>query len=207
MGDLAKLYSRVTSTLEVLEKLGVQPDDWDAVRKEPLRAQAVADAFRRNLKKSSKGPTHSVPTFVIPGLPRVSASEILRKYGFKSVERDNSPTKEVIFSLQVVLREDATSISGQEYELWLQSVAGQLGLSQALWLLEHQEELQEFMALLREINIDFPATIVVDRFGDRCVPCFGLSDRRGSLYWSRLSHGCSFVGRVAVSYRPGGLSK
>ena len=61
MGDLAKIYSRVTSTLDVLEQHGVTPEMWDAVRREPRRAKVVADAFRGDSAMSSTVSPKTIP--------------------------------------------------------------------------------------------------------------------------------------------------
>lgn len=120
----------------------------------------------------------------ILALPRTPASEICRKYGFRSVV-DNSPETEVVMVLKTRL----------------QTVSGTLGLSQALWVVEHQDELPvEFMALLGKIWIDFPATIAVFSYGRRMIP---FLDQDGSsrwyLYWIPLSSRCDSGDRVALA--------
>lgn len=134
----------------------------------------------------------------IPALSGLTKSEICRKYGFKDVV-DNSPMTEVVMVLETVFRDGERSITGSEYEDRLKSVSGTLGLSQALWLIDHQDEFPEFMALLGKVYIYFPATIVV--FGDdsRRVPFLDRCGARWHLGWRWLDGGFGSNGRVARS--------
>lgn len=142
-------------------------------------------------------------SFTIPALSRLAKSEICSKYGFKSVECDNSPEGEVVMVLETVLRNGESSIDGKEYEMRLRTVSGQLGLSQALWIVEHQDELPSwFMELLGKVYIDFPATIAVYSRGYRRVPCLGRGGSRWSLGWYWLDGGFDSNGRVACSRPP-----
>ena len=103
--------------------------------------------------------------------------------------------------LGTVLREGETgSINGTEYERRLapkQNVI--LGFQHRQWLLEHQTEFPELMALLGKVYIDFSGLVVVLGGGDRGVPCVSLDGRRWDGFWAWLDGDFRPDGRVAVS--------
>ncbi len=135
----------------------------------------------------------------IPALPRPTIAEIQAKFSWiKSIERDNSPTEAVTLSLGTVLRPDEGSVGGVEYERRIISLPT-LGYQQAVWLVDHQDEFPEFMALLGKVYIDFPGLVVVRENGDRDVPYLDQGGKRWYLHWDWLGHGQRSDGRVAVS--------
>lgn len=135
----------------------------------------------------------------IPALPKSNPDDILKKYDFlRSVDKDDSPEGEVVMTFTTVLWEDEGPISGVEYESRLASVEGNLGYSQAAWLVEHQDKLpREFMDLLGKIYVDFPATVAVGVGGRRCVPFLRLSGGRWFRGWRWLGFDFRSRGRVA----------
>lgn len=57
MGDLTKLpLSEIVSTLEMLERKGVRPEDWDGIRRSERAAMIVGVAFRGELEFTPKKP-------------------------------------------------------------------------------------------------------------------------------------------------------
>lgn len=203
MGDLAKLYSPVTSTMDVLESRGVTPEMWNEVRRNELRAASVAAAFKGELILAPKLRPVETIAIRIPALPRLTAKGILRRYNLlKSVECDNSPEDEVVFNFATVLRENENSTPGQEYQTRLASVEGKLGISQAIWLVQHQDEFPELMAILGKVYVDFPATIAVDVDGNRGVPYLDQDGGRWCVGWGWCGSGFDTRGRIAGSGKP-----
>jgi hypothetical protein len=151
----------------------------------------IGDYFRNTGELSIK----------IPALKRYTLEQIQEKHpgmNIVSVE-DTSTEEEVTLSLATVLvPSDDGSIEGEEY--WKRVVAklnSLLGIQHRDWLVEHQTEFPEFMALLGKVWIDFLGTIVVRRNGDRNAPdCYQDGSRwRGGWHWlGRDFHG---LGRVA----------
>jgi hypothetical protein len=138
----------------------------------------------------------------IPALPRPTLAELKANWSWiRSIERDTSPTEPVSLVLGTVLCEGETdSINGTEYERRLapkQDVL--LGFQHRQWLLEHQAEFPEFMALLGKVYIDFSGLVVVHGNGDRHVPYVSQDDRRWGGGWSWLVYGFAPDGRVAAS--------
>jgi len=185
----------------VLGKIARQYNDlFRRVREGTLEPEGVSNGLQALIEGKFAAEAKPTIEIRIPALSRIAKSEICSRYGFKSVERDNSPTEEVIMVLESVLRDDENSISWREYESRLRTVSGQLGLSQALWVVEHQDVLPaEFMALLGKVYIDFPATIAVCSDGYRSVPFLNQNGSRWYLNWHWLDNGFSSDGRVARS--------
>lgn len=138
-------------------------------------------------------------TLTIPALPRLTLEALQSRWDWiKSIEKDDSPLEPVKLALSTVLKKGEGKISGPECQLRLasnQSVL--LGLSQALWLEEHQAEFPELMVLLEKIYIDFPATIVVACVGYRLFPCLLGGSKHFRLFWFWLDGAFGPGGRVA----------
>ncbi len=160
-------------------------------------------------------------TIKIPALPRLSAEAIFQRFkNLRSIEKDESPEGEVVLTFSTVLEEREHSISLErngyrEYEIRLQGVEGKLGLSQALWLEEHQDEFPELMAFLvanqegtwelrDETFIVFPATICVDEKGERSFPRLTGGDNgdRWHTSWLWICCGFDVSDRIAASVQP-----
>jgi hypothetical protein len=118
----------------------------------------------------------------------------------KSIERDTSPVEAVTLRLFTILREGETSVGGAECE---RRIAGKLniilGYQQAVWLVEHQDEFPEFMAMLGKIYIDFSGLVVVNSYGSRSFPFLDRSGERWYLIWNWIDDGFGSDGRVASS--------
>lgn len=137
-------------------------------------------------------------TLQIPALSRLTLDQIQSRWKWvKRIEKDDSPTESVALTLATPLRVGEKSIDGAEYQLRLANQPV-LGLSQAIWLEEHQSEFTALMALLGKAYIDFPATIAVS--GADCrrrLPYLRKGGERFKLSWHWAGRGfCSF-GRVA----------
>lgn len=136
-----------------------------------------------------------------PALPRPTLRELKNVFPLvESVERDTSPTEAVTLKLGTVLRLDEASINSKEYERRL--LASQrivLGYQQAAWLVEHQDEFPELMALLGKIYIDFSGLVVVLEDGRRSFPYLLQRGKRWYVRWFWI--GLDLIGfvRVAVS--------
>ena len=117
----------------------------------------------------------------------------------KSIERDTPTEEPVTLSLVTVLAAGSTDfIDGKEYELRIgEHLNSLLGFQHRQWLLEHQAEFPEFMALLGKIYIDFPGIVVVDRDGGRDVPYCDQHGSRWGAYWYWLSSYFDVRGRIA----------
>jgi len=143
-------------------------------------------------------------TLRIPALPRPTLAELREKFPWireeEGIERDTSPAEAVTLNLGTVLREGEGSVGGAEYERRLQPKLDiLLGYQQAEWLVAHQNQFPELMALLGKVYIDFPGLVVVRADGRRLVPDLDQGGRRWGLYWRWLGHGVSGYDRVAVS--------
>lgn len=138
-------------------------------------------------------------TIRVPALPRPTLARLQGQHSWiKSIERDNSPTETTTLSLGTVLRPDEGSVGGTKYEQRIVSLPT-MGYQHAVWLVEHQDEFPEFMALLGKIYIDFPGLIVVLGNGYRRVPCLRRAGGRWCLDWHWLGSDFYSFGRVAVS--------
>lgn len=133
----------------------------------------------------------------IPALKKIK-EDLQAKYPFiKSIEKDESPTKAVDCNFISVLKNGESGINGEEYQKRVPKNV--LGLSQAVWLLEHQDKFPELKELLGKVYIDFPATIVVDARGYRDYPCLNRLGKRWTLHWYWIGYGFDSRGRIAVS--------
>lgn len=140
----------------------------------------------------------------IPALQRPTIEQINEAFPemrFEQIERDTAPTKALTLALATVLPISETrAISGTEYE---QRIAPRrnviLGYQQAVWLVEHQDEFPEFMALLGKIYINFSG-LVVKRADDRhYIPCLNRFGKRWYIYWNWLDYDFDSEGRIASS--------
>ena len=140
-------------------------------------------------------------SIAIPALLRPTLEELQAKYSWiKSIERDTSPTEAVRLTLATVLHPDEEPINGPEYERRLvPNLNLVLGVQHALWLIEHQGEFPELMALLGKIYIDFSGIVVVDVGGLRNIPYFHQDVERWRLLWFWFGGGFDRGGRLAVS--------
>ena len=150
----------VEQRFTVLAALG-QNIAWDSLTAEQVqvgvreaqRAGMEATCFILNGFRMQIGDdfrTMEAVAITIPALARPTLEELQAQYSWiKSIERDNSPTEAVKLSLATVLRPDETeAISGVEYERRLTSKLDLIfGYQQAKWLVEHQDEFPDFMAL------------------------------------------------------------
>ncbi|OHA03252.1 MAG: hypothetical protein A3C92_03205 [Candidatus Sungbacteria bacterium RIFCSPHIGHO2_02_FULL_53_17] len=138
-------------------------------------------------------------TVTIPALAQPTLAE-LSKFRIRKIERDTSPIEAVTLKLGTVLLPDEDRIGGGEYERRIASkFAICLGYQHACWLVEHQGEFPEFMALLRKVYIDFLGLIVVYAYGDRHVPYLYQDGKRWYLGWGWADDALHRAGRVAVS--------
>ncbi len=140
-------------------------------------------------------------TLQIPTLPRPTLAELKAKFDWiKSIERDTSPTGPVTLKLATVFRPYETkSINGAEYERrFAPKHKVLLGYQQREWLIEHQKEFPELMALLGKIYIDFPGLVMVREDGNRDIPYACQGDERWDPYWGWVDRGFNRFGRVAI---------
>jgi len=151
--------------------------------------RATSDHFRLTGEISIRMPT----------LPRPSLEELQeRDTWIKAIEQDASPEESVIFTLATVLRTNEVRIGGEELMLRLASrPRGLLGHQHLRWLLDHEAEYPELMALLGRIYIDFPGIIVLDAGGIRHFASCRMGGRHRLSCWCRLDSGFSENGRVA----------
>jgi hypothetical protein len=136
----------------------------------------------------------------LPALKRPTLEYLQSKYDWiGSIERDTSTEEPVTLSLVTVLAAGSTaSINGKEYELRIAEYLNSLlGFQHREWLLEHQAEFPEFMALLGKIYIDFSGIVVVGRGGGRDVPDCPRGGSRWADNWNWLSSGFGVNGRIA----------
>jgi hypothetical protein len=135
----------------------------------------------------------------LPALKRPTFEYLQPQYGIKSIERDDSTEEPVTLTLATVLAVGSTNaINGKEYEVRIaEHLDSLLGFQHRQWLLEHQDEFPEFMALLGRVYIDFPGLVVVYRDGDRHIPSCRQSGSRWDDCWDWLGGGFHSSGRVA----------
>ncbi|MEK7193364.1 MAG: hypothetical protein AAB652_01085 [Patescibacteria group bacterium] len=200
--------------LSLLAKLG-ENADWDSLTVEQVqvgiseakRAGSEFTAFVRNGFRMQIGDFFRETdelTLQIPALPRPTLWELQAKFSWiKSIERDTSPIEVTTLALATVLRPDENRINGTEYECRIASKLDLcLGYQQAVWLVEHQDEFPDFMALLGKIYIDFSGLVVVNENGYRFVPCLSQGSTQWYLRWYWLGTHLDRRGRLAISSKP-----
>ena len=139
----------------------------------------------------------------LPALKRPTLAGLQQDWGYiDRIERDDSTEEPVTLRLATVLKSDESSIEGAVYErrlMRLRTDGRLLGFQHRQWLLEHQTELPELMALLGKVYVDFPGIVVVDDDGSRNVPYAGQDGKRWATFWFWLNFDFVQSGRVAVS--------
>ena len=204
----------VKQRFTMLARLG-EHIDWDSLATEQVqvgireaqRAGAETTAFIRNGFRVQVGDFFRETgelVIHIPALARPTLEQLREKYSWirqeNGIERDTSPTDPVTLKLGTVLRPDEEWIKGAEYEQRLAPKLDiSLGYQQALWLVEHQDQFPEFMALLGKVYIDFPGLVVVSVDGYRRFACLSRGGGRWCLLWRWIDNGLSQDGRVAIS--------
>jgi hypothetical protein len=141
-------------------------------------------------------------TLQIPALARPTFKQLQTALSWiEKIERDTSPTEAVTFTLATALPVgEKNSISGTEYERRIAPKQDLiLGYQQAVWLVEHQDELPGFTALLGKIYIDFSGLVVVSGYGYRYVPYLSPYGKRWFLFWDWLGYDFYSSGRIASS--------
>ncbi len=143
-------------------------------------------------------------TIEIPALPRPTLAELQVVFftsRIKSIERDTSPIEPITLKLGTVFRPDEERIDGKEYERRLASNLDiLLGYQHAIWLVEHQSEFPDFMAILdKKSSIGFPGLVAVDARDGRGFPCLGLNYKSWYLYRDQFEFYFKRNNRVAVS--------
>jgi len=149
----------------------------------------------------------------IPGLKRLTLEQVQADWdGVQSIEPDDSTEEPVTLRLATILKSDENYIEGEVYERRLMKLrldGRLLGLQHRKWLVDNQDDSKAIpdehirkaiKALVGKVYVDFSGTIVVNRDGDRCVPCVsrGSSGRFGGS-WNWLDDRFDSNGRVAVS--------
>jgi hypothetical protein len=137
----------------------------------------------------------------IPALKRPTLEYLQSKNDWiDHIERDTSTEEPVTLTLATVLAAgSADSINRAEYEKRIaEHLNVLLGFQHYEWLLEHQTEHPQFMALLGKIYIDFSGIVVVHRGGGRSVPYCSQYGSRWCGRWDWLSDGFHAHGRLAV---------
>lgn len=157
---------------------------------EPAAKTIFTDLFRETGELSIQ----------LPALKQPTLKELQAKYGWiDRIERDTSTEAPVTLSLATVLAMGSTSsIGGAEYEKRIALKHDSLlGFQHQQWLLEHQTEFPEFMALLGKVYIDFPGIVVVLRDGPRNVPYCSRNGSRWDVSWYWLRNLFNSNGRIA----------
>ena len=136
----------------------------------------------------------------IPALARPALADVQKQFPWiKSIQEDQSPAGAVTLKLASVLESSEVSISSEEYEQRLAPRQQEaLGFQQALWLVEHQDEFPEFMALAGKIYIDFPGLVMVDGINGRDFAFLVRHGSRWSLECGWSGRGADHRGRIAV---------
>lgn len=128
----------------------------------------------------------------IPALKRIKLKDLQKKYPWiEEIESDTSTEKAVTLNIRMF----GNYATGKEIE----ALESNLGVQHMLWVVEHQDELPELLATAKKEEwwyLFFPATIVVDRDGDRRVPFCNSGGGRWGGRWDWLGWFYS-DGRVA----------
>jgi len=137
----------------------------------------------------------------IPALARPTLEALRSKHDWiRSIETDSSPVSPVTLVLGTFLRVGEGAIGGAEYECRrMPRIDVCLGYQQAAWLVEHQDEFPELMALLGKIYIDFPGLSVVNDDGNRDFPYLSKVGKRWNLSWDWAGSILIPSGRIAAS--------
>jgi len=142
----------------------------------------------------------------IPALAAMTEAEVraivpgIRKE--QGIERNDAPTNSVTMRLATVVRSNEEWIAGSESERrFTAHIDEGMGLPQALWLVEHQDEpdLAAFKAMLGKVYILFSRIIVVNENGDRYVADLYSLGGRWCLRWYCLADSVNRYGRIAVA--------
>jgi len=150
---------------------------------------------------SRSGSTEKL-TIKIPALPRPTLKEIQAVFPWiNKIDRDTSPTEASTLQLATVLSEGELSIGDEEYERRRVAMRTTifLGYQQAVWLVEHQDEFPEFMALGGTIYIDFTGLVIVDGVGGHDFPFLVRRGARWKLDCGWSGRGADARGRAAFS--------
>lgn len=137
----------------------------------------------------------------IPALPRPTLAKLREKYFLiEQIERDTSPVEAITLRLGTVLRLNEKRVNDIEYE---NRIAPKLdicpGYQQGCWLVEHQDEFPELMALLGNAYIDFLGLRVVHADGHRGSPCLDEHGMRWGFGWHWDVSGLHRRGCIAIS--------
>lgn len=192
----------VNQRFAILSSLGANID-WDSLTseqgqvgvREAQRAGKEATFFIRNgfrVQVDDLFLNTGEVSIEIPALPRLTLAEIQKIFPWvKSIKSDTSPSEVTTLNLATVLRPDESQVDGTEYEKRIAPKLDSLyGLQQALWLVEHQDELPAFAALRGKIYIDFSGLVVASEDGYRFIFFLDQCGDRWLVYWRWL--GCDF---------------
>lgn len=197
-----EMYESITGQLFEIGRQLRQPNGYPFDPK--MLKDYLQDAIEGRFRLSNFLRETGELSITIPALPRPTLAELRSKYDWireeNGIERDTSPTEAVTLKLATILLGSEKSVNGPKYE---GRIAGKLdiilGYRQAVWLVEHQDEFPEFMALLGKIYIDFTGLVVVCGDGGRVCPCLYQGGERWCLCWRWVDDGFSSHGRIAVS--------
>ena len=137
----------------------------------------------------------------MPGLQRPSLKTLRRRYRWiMSIERDTSPESSVTLKLTKVVLPNEGEISGKDFTRRIAPrLRNLLGYQHCRWLLDHQKEYGEFMALLRKVVIRFPGLVVIDNEGNRRLPEYEWGRTRWNEVWGRLDNPVEDDDLIAVA--------
>ncbi|MDP3948462.1 MAG: hypothetical protein Q8Q17_00760 [bacterium] len=149
----------------------------------------------------------------MPALQKPTLEKLQAKFAWiYSVEHDKSPIEKSFLGLGTVLREDEQyPIKGDEYRRRITSTSEAFfGYQHALWLVERQDELPEYVKIFKKVYedepvvysrpyVDFLGFVVRDENDNRAVPHIGVAySERLFLGWTWLDRGFRISGRIAV---------
>lgn len=144
----------------------------------------------------------------IPALKRPTPEEIQAIHGPNAtIERDDSTEAAVTMRLATVRKSTEPSIDGPTYErriLKLRTEGRLLGFQHRRWFFANVDLLPEpaksaVKALLGKVYIDFPAIVVVDEDGSRCIPYADYDGKQWYGAWGGIGYDFDSYGRFAVS--------
>ncbi|MDP3725195.1 MAG: hypothetical protein Q8R20_01855 [Nanoarchaeota archaeon] len=178
---------------DFFEKLGGEEgEEWFSAFKRFLRKENPWESEWREIEELS---------IEIPALARPTLKELRALCPWiRSIEYDVSPTEVVTLRLGTFLRSGEERISHEKYEQRCKPhLASCLGHQHAAWLVEHQDEFPEFMALLGKVYVDFPGIVVLGVGGSRFLACLGQDGKHWGLSWRWTGDGLYSDVRVASS--------